>query len=124
MDPVHAMKTAAALFAIAALGGVTMAAIRLRGADRPPSSFAMAHGLLAGAGLTLLIYAWWTVGIPPMAQYSVLVLLVAAAGGTFVNLRYHSQLLPLPIPLVIGHALVAVVGFALLLLALMSPIPA
>jgi hypothetical protein len=121
MDPVHAMNTAAVLFAIAALGGLTMAAIRLRGADRPPSSFAMLHGLLAGAGLTLLVYAWCTVGIPVLAQYSVIVLALAAAGGAYMNLRYHSQMLPLPIPLMIGHALVAVSGFALLLVALLQP---
>jgi hypothetical protein len=120
MDPLHAMKTAAVLFAIAALGGLTMAAIRLRGADRPPSSFAMLHGLLAGAGLTLLIYAWCTVGLPPLAQYSVVVLALAAAGGAYVNLRFHSQMLPLPIPLMVGHALAAVVGFALLVMALMG----
>jgi hypothetical protein len=121
MDPVHAMKTAAVLFAIAALGGLTMAAIRLRGADRPPSSFAMLHGLLAGAGLTLLVYAWCTVGIPVLAQYSVIVLALAAAGGAYMNLRYHSQMLPLPVPIMVGHALVAVSGFALLLAALMQP---
>lgn len=121
MDPVHAMKTAAALFAIAALGGLTMAAIRLRGADRPPSVFALAHGLLAAAGLTLLLYAWWTVGLPPLAQYAVIALVLAAAGGAFVNVRFHQQQLPLPIPLVIGHALVAVTGFGLLLAALMQP---
>jgi hypothetical protein len=121
MDPVHAMNTAAVLFAIAALGGLTMAAIRLRGADRPPSSFAMLHGLLAGAGLTLLVYAWCTVGIPVLAQYSVIVLALAAAGGAYMNLRYHSQMLPLPVPIMVGHALVAVSGFALLLAALMQP---
>jgi hypothetical protein len=121
MDPVHAMNTAAVLFAIAALGGLTMAAMRLRGADRPPSSFAMLHGLLAGAGLTLLVYAWCTVGIPVLAQYSVIVLALAAAGGAYMNLRYHSQMLPLPVPIMVGHALVAVSGFALLLAALMQP---
>jgi hypothetical protein len=95
--------------------------MRLRGADRPPSSFAMLHGLLAGAGLTLLVYAWCTVGIPVLAQYSVIVLALAAAGGAYMNLRYHSQMLPLPVPIMVGHALVAVSGFALLLAALMQP---
>jgi hypothetical protein len=121
MEPLLAMKTAAALLAIAALGGMTMAAIRLKGADRPPSSFAMAHGVAAAAALTLLVYSWFTVGIPPMAQAATGVLMLAALGGTYVNLRYHSQMLPLPIPLMVGHALVAVVGFGLLLLALMQP---
>ena len=120
MDSVHAMKTAAALFAIAALGGLLMAAIRLRGADRPPSSIAMLHGLLAGAGLTLLLYAWFTVGIPALAQGAVVVLALAALGGVYVNLRFHSQMLPLPVPLVLGHAIFAVAGFALLLMVLLG----
>lgn len=121
MEPFLALQTAAALLAIAALGGITMALIRFRGADRPPSSFAMAHGLLAGAALTLLVYSWATVGIPPLAQAATVVLALAGLGGTYVNLRFHSQMLPLPIPLIVGHALLAVIGFTLLLVAVIQP---
>jgi hypothetical protein len=120
MEPYLALRTAVVLLAIAALGGVTMALIRLRGADRPPSSFAMAHGLLAAAALTLLLYSWFTVGIPQLAQAATVVLGLAALGGTYVNLRFHSQMLPLPIPLMIGHALLAVAGFTLLLVAVIQ----
>ena len=68
-----------------------MAAIRLKGVDRPPSSFAMAHGVLAAAALTLLIYSWFTVGIPQLAQIATGVLVLAAPGGTYLNLRFHSE---------------------------------
>jgi len=117
MEPQHAMQTAAILLAIGALGGLVMAAIRLKGADRPPSFFAMGHGLLAAAALTLLVYSWCTVGIPPLAQLATGVLVLAALGGAYVNLNYHAQMRALPIPLVIGHAATAAVGFVLLLLA-------
>jgi hypothetical protein len=123
MEPYLALKTAAVLLSIAALGGITMALIRFRGADRPPSSFAMAHGVLAAAALTLLVYSWATVGIPQLAQAATVVLVLAGLGGTYVNLRFHSQMLPLPIPLVVGHALVAVVGFTLLLASVIQAPP-
>lgn len=118
MEPYLAMKTAAILFGIGALGGLVMAGIRLKGAPRPPALFAMAHGLLGAAGLTLLIYFAVTVGLPPLAQIATGVLALAAAGGVFINLRYHSQMLPLPIPLIIVHGLLAAGGFVLLLMAL------
>jgi hypothetical protein len=46
-----------------------------------------------------------------------LLFLIAAAGGAFLNLNYHWKLLPLPKGPIAGHAAVAVVGFALLLAA-------
>lgn len=120
MDAMTMMKTAAALLAVAALGGLLMAGIRLSGKDRPPSSIAMLHGALALAAATLLIYAAVAVGIPPLAQLSILVLLIAALIGAWINLRFHSQLQPLPIKPMIAHALVAVVGFVLLLITLLQ----
>lgn len=115
MDPVTMMKTAAVLLGLTALGGVLMAGMRFSGADRPPSWIAMAHGLLAGAGLTLLLYAGFTAGIPSMAWIGVLVLAVAALGGTYLNLAFHAKLLPLPKNIVVVHALLAVAGYALIL---------
>jgi hypothetical protein len=85
MDAVTMMKTAAVLLAIAALGGLLMAIIRFKGADRPPSSVAMLHGLLAGSALTLLLYAAATVGIPKLA------LLATAAVGVSLHLIYQGE---------------------------------
>ena len=117
METVLIMKTAACLLAIAALGGLTMAAIRFGGKPQPPTWLAMLHGFLAGAAVTLLLYAYFTVGLPALASWALLLFLIAAAGGAFLNLNYHWKLLPLPKGLVVGHAAVAVVGFALLLAA-------
>ena len=121
MEPLLALQTAAVLFGIAAGGGLVMAVIRLRGAPRPPSSLAMLHGLLAAAGLTLLLYFAATRGIPSLAQAAAGVLLVAALGGAWLNLQFHSKLQALPIPVMLLHAVLAAIGFVLLLIAVLRP---
>jgi len=120
MEPSMSMQAATALLGVGALGGLVMAGIRFSGVPRPPSWLAMLHGVLAAGGLTLLIYTALTVGIPLMAQFALGLLVVAALGGTFINLQFHSKMLPLPIPLMIGHAVIAVAGFALLLLSVLK----
>jgi hypothetical protein len=120
MEPNSSLQVAAVLLGVGATGGLVMAGIRLKGADRPPSWLAMLHGVLAAAALTLLAYAAYTVGIPPLAKYALAVLIVAAVGGAAINLMYHAKMLPLPIPMVIGHALIAAVGFVLLLICVMG----
>ena len=117
METVLIIKTAVCLLAIAALGGLAMAAIRFGGKPQPPAWLAMLHGFLAAAAVTLLLYAYFTVGLPALASWALLLFLIAAAGGAFLNLNYHWKLLPLPKGLIVGHAAVAVVGFTLLLAA-------
>ena len=120
MEPKLTMMTAAVLLAISALGGLTMAAIRFSGKPHPPTWLAMLHGFISAAALTLLIYAACTVGLPALAQYAVVLFVIAALGGVVMNLNYHWKLLPLPIWLMVVHALIAVTGFVLLLAALWS----
>jgi hypothetical protein len=122
MEPALMMKTACVLFVITALGGVAMAGIRFAGKPRPPTWLAMMHGLLAGAALTLLLYAYFTVGLPTLASWALLLFLVAAAGGAYLNLNFHWKMQPLPIGIVVVHASVAAVGFVLLLVATWSAI--
>jgi len=117
MEPALMMQTATGLLAVSAAGGLAMAGIRFSGKPTPPSWLAMLHGFLSAAALTLLIYAWFTVGLPGMAQLALLVFLVAAAGGAFMNLNFHLKMLPLPIGLVLVHAGIAVCGFLLLVIA-------
>jgi hypothetical protein len=114
------MKTAAVLLGIAAIGGLVMAAIRFRGAERPPTVILMAHGLLAAAALTLLLYAAATVGLPTLAMAATGIFVVVAIVGAALNLMYHSKMLPLPKMPIVIHGLVAVVGYVLLLLAVMA----
>jgi hypothetical protein len=113
MDAATMMKTATALLALTAIGGLLMAILRFSGMERPPSWIAMLHGLLAGSGLTLLLYAGFAAGIPSLAWAGILVLIAAALGGTYLNLAFHTRLLAIPKNIVVIHGLLAVVGFLL-----------
>ena len=120
MDAFSMMKTAAVLLGIAALGGLVMAVIRFLGSERPPTVVVMAHGLLAAAALTLLLYAAATVGLPTLAKIATGIFVVVAIVGATLNLKYHSRMLPLPKTPILIHGLVAAVGYVLLLLAIMA----
>jgi hypothetical protein len=115
MDANQMMAVAVCLFALAAVGGLVMLVQVFRGAQRPWSWLAMGHGFLASAGLTLLIYASLKAGVPGLVNTGLVVLLAAAMGGGLLALKYHVNMLPLSRPIVIGHALLAVVGFLLVL---------
>ena len=86
METYTMLQTAAVLFGAAALGGLLMAGMRFSGTPRPPAWLAMGHGLLAAAGLTLLIYAAATAGVPRTAQIAMVLFVIAAAGGAAMNL--------------------------------------
>jgi glucose uptake protein GlcU len=109
--------TAVALFAIAAAGGLVMAGVRTFSNSNPPAWLAMLHGLLAAAGLTLLLFAAFTVGIPAPAIWALILLVIAALGGLFLNLAYQEKRALLPKSVMYVHALIAVVGFILLIVA-------
>jgi ABC-type antimicrobial peptide transport system permease subunit len=117
MEPNLTIQTAVVLFAISAVGGITMAAIRFSGKPYPPTWLAMLHGFLSAAALTLLIYAAFTVGLPTLALTATVLFVIAAIGGVTMNLNFHWKALPLPKWLVLVHAAIAVVGFVCLLCA-------
>ncbi|HUM11206.1 MAG TPA: hypothetical protein VLT82_09685 [Myxococcaceae bacterium] len=110
------MTIALVLFALAAVGGLYMAAVRFRGAERPPTGIALAHGAAAAAGLIALIVAVTSASGPSLARTALIVFLVAALGGFFLFAQ-HMQKKALPIPVMVIHAGVAVLGFILLLVA-------
>ena len=117
MEPTLMMQTATVLLSLTAVGGLIMAAIRFRGKPHPPTWLAMLHGFFSAAALTLLTYAYFTVGLPGMGQIALALFLIAAGIGTYININYHWEMLPLPKGLVLAHAVIAGGGFALLLLA-------
>ena len=124
MNPIESidmLQAAAGLFTLAALGGLVMAGIRFGGRRNPPAWLAMVHGLLAAAGITLLAYAALTGDVPSLAVIAVLLFLLAAGGGAVLSLAYKWKQRLLPPWLVIAHALLAVLGYALLLLAVFGP---
>ena len=112
------MQNAAIVLGLAALGGLTLAIIRLRGAPWPPVWLALGHGAVAATGVGLLAYAALTSEIPRLALVALGIFLLAAVGGAVLFLGFHMKSKPLPIPFVIGHGLIAVTGFVLLLLAM------
>jgi len=110
------MTIALVLFALAAVGGLVMATQRFRGAERPALGLALVHGAAAAAGLIALIVAVTGGSVPSLARTALIVFLVAALGGFFLFAQ-HLQKRALPIPVMVIHALVAVTGFVLLLVA-------
>ena len=117
MDTILMLRTACGLLAVAALGGLGMVAIRFGKGHNPPAAFAMLHGLLAAAGVTLLAYAVFTSDAPRNAWLALVLLLGAATLGAYLNLAYQWRQRPIPANLVLAHVGVAVTGFLVLAMA-------
>lgn len=100
-------------FAIAALGGLFLAAHVLRG-KFAPWAVSLLHAGLGALGLLLLIAAL----VQGIASQTVLIgfiiLLIAALGGFLLASYHRRERLP-PKAIVVVHALVAVVGFLVVL---------
>jgi len=116
------METSAIFFALAAVGGALLAAIRISGTPRPPTWVALVHGTLGAIGLVLLGSAAATSGgLPQMGLIALGILVLAALGGATIFLGWHLRGRSLPIPLVLGHGAIAATGFIVLLLAIYRP---
>lgn len=107
------LNSASILLLLTAAGGLLMAWQRLARKVNPPNWLAMAHGLLAASGLTLLLYAALTDGIAGRALAGLIMVLVAAAGGVVMNLAYHLAGKLLPKWLLYLHIALAGVGTGL-----------
>jgi glucose uptake protein GlcU len=104
------------LFAIAAVAGLVMAVSHFRRAALPRPALAILHGVFAASGLIVLLLAVIKAGMQGAPAIALGVLVAAALGG-FVLLSSHLRGRALPSGLVVGHALLAVAGFATLLAA-------
>jgi hypothetical protein len=106
---------AAIVFAVAALGGVTLATLHFRGRMPLPIPLALLHGLLAATGLVLLIAAaLMQPGFGGLALAALVLFVIAALGG-FYLFSFHLRGRALPSPVVLAHGGAAVVAFLLLL---------
>lgn len=112
------MITAAILFATAALGGVVIATIRLRGKPYPPKWLAAIHGIVAAAGLVTLIVEATRGTLPTMGIVALIGFGLAALGGLTLFLGFHLKNRPLLIPLVLAHGTTAVISFIFLVMAI------
>lgn len=108
------MTTAVVLFAIAALGGIVMAIMRVSGRELPPMGLAIVHGLFAAAGLVSLILALVGQGYSIATIIALLGFLGAALGG-FYLFSLHLKKQALPISYVVVHGAFAVISFIILL---------
>lgn len=98
-------------FAIAALGGVTMAGM-MWGGRKPPLPLAVFHGLLAVTGLSLFVLSAMPFA-SSLARAGLALFCVAAFGG-LILLSFHLRGRRLPTPLIVVHGLLAATGFAIL----------
>lgn len=108
------LNTAIALLALTVIGGLYLATRHLR-QNPPPIAVALIHGVVAVTALGLilrLVLAGGEVGRLPLALGF---FAVAALGGLVLFVR-HWKGLSLPKVLIAAHALMAIVGFVLVLL--------
>ncbi|MGH8540415.1 MAG: hypothetical protein ACRETW_07925 [Stenotrophobium sp.] len=105
------------VFAIAAIGGLVLAAHVLR--DRfAPWALSLLHALLGASGLVLLIVLLLQGAAPQRVLAGFVLMLVAALGGFFLASFHLRKRLP-PKAVVLVHASIAVIGFLTLLSVLM-----
>jgi hypothetical protein len=121
MNPQTMLSTSFILFAITAVLGLGMVAIRETAKHNPPAWLTMFHGLPAAAGLTLLLYAAFAFGLPALAVAALILFLIAAGGGAALNLVYQQRGQLLPRWLMYLHLLLAVSGFVLLGITAFAP---
>lgn len=114
------MVLAAILFAIAALGGVALAGIRISGKPLPPMALALVHGAFAASGLVALLVVVMRADAVATSTWVALGAFVVAALGGFALFSFHLRGRALPVPLVVIHGLVAVVGFVLVLVGIFA----
>lgn len=112
------LTTAAVLFALAAVGGITMAWMKFSG-KAIPLVLAIGHGVFAASGLVLLLLQVLNAGGGGLLTASVLCFILAALGG-FLLFSFHMSGRNLPKPLILGHGAIAATGFVLLLITLFA----
>lgn len=107
---------AAAVFAVAALGGVFLAVRHLRGLELP-GAVAVIHGAAAATALVLLAVAVMMNDLGGGAAVALVIFVVAALGGFYLA-SFHLRGERHPTPIVLGHGLIAVVAFLTLLVTI------
>lgn len=102
-------------FGLAALGGVTLVALRNRGKGMP-MPLAIGHGLMAAIGLAVLIINV-AGNTGNMLMNISLALFLAAALGGFTLFSFHVRKKPMPVVLIPIHGAGAVTAFIVLVIA-------
>lgn len=113
------MTVAVICFAVAAAGGITMGAMRLRGRELPPVLLAILHGLLAVSGLTALIISVISGAKAGIVVYVAMCGFVFAAIGGIFLLTFHLRKKQMPVAVLGLHGSLAVASFVVLLAAVL-----
>ena len=103
------------LFAVAAVGGATLAVRKFTGKGMP-LSLAAFHGIFAAAGLITLAVNVYNDSSNKLMNISLVLFVIFALGG-FVLLSYHLRKKAHPLVLIGIHGAGAIVSFLLLLVA-------
>lgn len=112
------LTVAAVIFAVGALGGLVLAMHVLRG-KLAPWALSILHAALGAAGLIVLLLAVLQGLAGTFASWALGILVVAALGGFYLASVHAKKAIP-PKGVVVVHALAAVVGFGLLLAAVLG----
>ena len=120
MTPALALGLACILFLWAVILGVMLAFARFGKDKNPPPVLVWWHGAFALTGFLILIYGSFFVGYPMLANIGVALIALAAFFGLWMYFRYHRNEQLIPPVIVWGHGLGAVVGFILILSAMLN----
>jgi hypothetical protein len=113
------LSSAVIVFAIAAVGGLILAMHVLR--ERfAPWLLSILHALLGAAGLVLVLLTVVGGEGSSLILGALLTLVLAALGGFFLASFHWRKRFP-PKAVVFVHALVAIVGFGLLVIGVFAP---
>lgn len=119
-DQGESMLVAAAIvLTLTAIGGLAAAGLRARSGANPPMPIALVHGGVGAVGLLLVIIAGVSNGFSDRHTLATVLLIVAALGG-FLLFGTHLRERLISLPVILIHALVAVVGYVTLLLEAVS----
>src|SRR5579864_5267446 len=102
------------LFAIGAVIGLTMALAVFKG-EFPKVSSAVLHFVFVGSALILLLVSVVLYKAAGAALWALCLFVLAALGGLVLAFAFHAKKKALPRPIVAVHAVVAVIGFLILL---------
>ncbi len=105
------------LFAIAAMGGLTLAVLHIK-KGQVPVPLALLHGAVAATALVLLIIIVLKAQLGGLAVISIALFAAAAVGG-LVLFATHLRSRPLPRPLIFIHGATAATAFVILLVAIL-----
>ena len=113
------MTIALVLFGLAAAGGLTLAFLRFKEKDLP-FPLALLHGAGAAAGIVALVLVVMRAGAPSQARLALILFVVAALGGFTLFFAFYMRKKALPIAMVVGHGLIAIAAFVVLLLGVLK----